>query len=593
MDDSERLIEQLRKEIESSKGQVARSMEQERVLCRTRGALKAVRECQKVLLNSKDERMLLKETCRVIVQSAGYRFAWVGYAQDNAIRAVIPEAQFGYENGYLASIRISWEDDPTGYGPTGTAIRTGKPSICRDILTDPQYEPWRQEASKRGFASSIALPLVGDKAVYGALNIYAAEPNAFDEDETNLLMHMAEMLSFGINELRMRTEIARINEQNTKNATLLDLIFKHTLDSIVLLDRDFKFLRVSHTYARVCQRDIAEFIGRNHFEIYPSDFRDEAEAAKAGKYVYSRTERPFVFPDHPEWGTTYWDLGLVPILDDTNEIEFFLFTLKDVTLQRRYKDELMTLNAELHKIIQDEVEKNRRNDQIMYEQSRHIAMGELLFNIAHQWRQPLCSIGLMVQDIEDAYRFKALDAAYIENSSKAIMKELLYLSNTIDEFKVFYAGNNEKTRFNLSETVHRVLSVMTDYFRSRKVAVEVDIDNRINMDGYVNEFSQVFLNILTNIRDVFERRQVANAVVKIVSYRQPQTGKVILTLTDNGGGIDNNIIGRIFDPYFTTKDKSRGTGLGLYIARVIIENNMHGTITATNTADGCLFRIEM
>ncbi|MBV6343464.1 hypothetical protein HWQ67_17975, partial [Candidatus Magnetobacterium casensis] len=91
MDDSERLIEQLRKEIESSKGQVARSMEQERVLCRTRGALKAVRECQKVLLNSKDERMLLKETCRVIVQSAGYRFAWVGYAQDNAIRAVIPE----------------------------------------------------------------------------------------------------------------------------------------------------------------------------------------------------------------------------------------------------------------------------------------------------------------------------------------------------------------------------------------------------------------------------------------------------------------------------------------------------------------------
>ncbi|MBV6340955.1 sensor histidine kinase, partial [Candidatus Magnetobacterium casense] len=290
---------------------------------------------------------------------------------------------------------------------------------------------------------------------------------------------------------------------------------------------------------------------------------------------------------------TYWDLGLVPILDDTNEIEFFLFTLKDVTLQRRYKDELMTLNAELHKIIQDEVEKNRRNDQIMYEQSRHIAMGELLFNIAHQWRQPLCSIGLMVQDIEDAYRFKALDAAYIENSSKAIMKELLYLSNTIDEFKVFYAGNNEKTRFNLSETVHRVLSVMTDYFRSRKVAVEVDIDNRINMDGYVNEFSQVFLNILTNIRDVFERRQVANAVVKIVSYRQPQTGKVILTLTDNGGGIDNNIIGRIFDPYFTTKDKSRGTGLGLYIARVIIENNMHGTITATNTADGCLFRIEM
>ncbi|MBF0336684.1 MAG: HAMP domain-containing histidine kinase [Nitrospirae bacterium] len=200
----------------------------------------------------------------------------------------------------------------------------------------------------------------------------------------------------------------------------------------------------------------------------------------------------------------------------------------------------------------------------------------------------------MVQDIEDAYRFKELDAAYIANSSKVIMKELLYLSNTIDEFKAFYTdGNSEKTRFNLSDTVHRVLSMMTDYFRSKKVAVEIDIDNSINIDGCVNEFSQVLLNILANIRDVFEKRHVANGVVKIVSYRQSQTGKVILTLTDNGGGVDNDIIGRIFDPYFTTKDKSRGTGLGLYIARVIIENNMHGTITAVNTADGCQFRIEI
>ncbi|MBF0336683.1 MAG: GAF domain-containing protein [Nitrospirae bacterium] len=393
MDDSKRLIEQLKKELESSNRQVARFMEQERVLCRTRGALKAVRECQKVLFNSTDEQILLEKTCRVIVESAGYKFAWVGYAQNDNDKTVRPEAQFGYEDGYLTSIYISWNNEPIGCGPTGTAIRTGKPAICRDILTDPQYEPWRQEATKRGFASSIALPLTSDKAVYGTLNIYATEPDAFDEDETNLLMHMAELLSFGINEIRMRKEINRINEQNTKNAHLLDLIFKHTLDSIVLLDRDFNFLRVSHTYARVCQRDISDFIGRNHFEVYPTDFRDEAEAAKAGKYVYSRVERPFVFPDHPEWGTTYWDLALVPILDDTNEIELFLFTLKDVTLQRRYKDELMALNAELHKIIQEEVEKNRRKNQIMYEQSRHIAMGELLFNIAHHWRQPLCSIG--------------------------------------------------------------------------------------------------------------------------------------------------------------------------------------------------------
>ncbi|KJU85721.1 multi-sensor signal transduction histidine kinase, partial [Candidatus Magnetobacterium bavaricum] len=294
MDDRDKIIEQLKIELKHSQSQVVKLKEQERAFSRTRGALKAVREFQAVLFSSRDEMTLLEQTCRVVVERAGYRLAWVGYAQDKD-RTVRPEAQFGYEDDYPTSIRIVWSDDPFGCGPTGTAIRTGKPAICRDILTDPQYEPWRKEAAMRGFASSIALPLTRGKTVYGALNIYATEPDAFDEDETNLLMHMSELLSFGINEFRMHNEKARINEQNTNNAKLLNLIFKHTLDSIVLLDRDFNFIRVSDTYARACQREVSEFIGRNHFEIYPSSFKDEAEDVKAGKYVYSRSERPFVF----------------------------------------------------------------------------------------------------------------------------------------------------------------------------------------------------------------------------------------------------------------------------------------------------------
>ncbi|KJU86565.1 PAS/PAC sensor signal transduction histidine kinase [Candidatus Magnetobacterium bavaricum] len=173
------------------------------------------------------------------------------------------------------------------------------------------------------------------------------------------------------------------------------------------------------------------------------------------------------------------------------------------------------------------------------------------------------------------------------------MKELLYLSDTIDDFKVFYAGSNDKTRFNLSDTIHRVLSVMIDYFKSRKVTLDIDIDRMINIDGNVNEFSQVILNLLTNIRDVFERQQVANGIVNIVSYIDHDTGKVVLTITDNGGGIRSDIMGRVFEPYFTTKDKARGTGLGLYISKVIIDGNMHGTITAANTQDGCQVRIEL
>ncbi|MGL1901627.1 MAG: response regulator [Fibrobacterales bacterium] len=121
-------------------------------------------------------------------------------------------------------------------------------------------------------------------------------------------------------------------EQNLQHsAKLLDLIFEHTLDSIVLLDKDYNFIRVSKTYAEACDKHVSEFVGKNHFVMYPSSLKDEFDEVKAKKEVYARSARPFNFPDHPEWETTYWNLGLVPLLDGEGEIEYFLFTLKDVT----------------------------------------------------------------------------------------------------------------------------------------------------------------------------------------------------------------------------------------------------------------------
>lgn len=124
-------------------------------------------------------------------------------------------------------------------------------------------------------------------------------------------------------------------------ARLLDLIFEHSLDSIVLLDKDYNFIKVSETYARSTQRDAFEFPGKNHFDLYPSNFKDELEEYRRDKKIYKRNKRPFVYPDHPEWGVTYWDLGMVPILDKAGEIEFFLLTLKDVTERVRAENALL------------------------------------------------------------------------------------------------------------------------------------------------------------------------------------------------------------------------------------------------------------
>lgn len=138
-------------------------------------------------------------------------------------------------------------------------------------------------------------------------------------------------------------------DQTRGQARLLDLIFQHTLDSIALLDKDYNFVRVSDSYARAGRRAPADFLGRNHFDLYPSSFKDELEEYRREKKVYFREERPFVYPDHPEWGTTYWNLSMVPILDDQGEIEYLLLTLRDVTAPVRARTLLLESEAKFSK----------------------------------------------------------------------------------------------------------------------------------------------------------------------------------------------------------------------------------------------------
>ncbi|MFA4917853.1 MAG: GAF domain-containing protein [Thermodesulfovibrionales bacterium] len=175
-------------------------------------ALKTLSECNQVLVRATEESDLLNSICRLIVEIGEYRLVWVGYAEQDEAKTVRPVAQAGYEEGYLDTLNISWADTERGRGPTGTAIRTGKLSICKNMLTDPHFVPWRSEAIKRGYASSIVLPLVDNFHTYGALNIYAAGLDAFDEEEVKLLTELANDFAYGIQALRTREERKRAEE---------------------------------------------------------------------------------------------------------------------------------------------------------------------------------------------------------------------------------------------------------------------------------------------------------------------------------------------------------------------------------------------
>ncbi len=198
-------------------------------------ALHALSTCNGVLVRAVDESQLLNDICSVLVSIGGYQLAWVGFAEYDEGKNVRVMARAGVNADYLDHIQVSWSDTPKGRGPTGTAIRTGEYQVAQDILHDPKFLPWREQAIARGYASSIAFPLLDDNnRVFGAMNLYGKEPNAFDADEIKLLQELAGDLAFGIRTLRLRVERDRLHEQQQHNDETVKQALAGTIQAIAV-----------------------------------------------------------------------------------------------------------------------------------------------------------------------------------------------------------------------------------------------------------------------------------------------------------------------------------------------------------------------
>lgn len=210
-------------------------------LLRINRAHRALSRCNEALIRTTEESAWLDHVCRIIVDEAGYRFCWVGRAEHDAAKTVTPVVQAGCDEGYLKTVNVSWADTERGQGPTGTCIRTGEKRIVKDTATDPAFTPWRDEALKRGYASMIAIPLVVDAKPFGALSIYAADAEAFRDEEVTLLTELAGDLGYGLTTLRARAEQERVEEEiRTLNAELEQRVRARTADLEAARDREAK-----------------------------------------------------------------------------------------------------------------------------------------------------------------------------------------------------------------------------------------------------------------------------------------------------------------------------------------------------------------
>jgi len=233
---------------------------------RTERSLMTLSECSKALLRAEEAQEWMDEVCRIITETGGYRLAWVGLAQDDEHKSVRPAAAAGDEDGYLQDVKVSWQDDELGRGPTGTAIREGRTCVTRDIDSDPRYGPWREEAAHRKYRCSLALPVRDDDRVIGALNIYAQSANAFQEQEVAVLEDLAAELGHGLGMLNARAEHRRAQEQIKASEQSLRQLAESGWEAIVIHEQGVPLL-ANAQYFEMFGYSPGELIGKPALEM--------------------------------------------------------------------------------------------------------------------------------------------------------------------------------------------------------------------------------------------------------------------------------------------------------------------------------------
>jgi len=396
-------------------------------------ALTLLSKCNALLVYAENEQGILSDICKLAVETGGYMMAWVGFAENNVAKTVRSVAQSGYEEGYLDSVNIVWSDTEQGQGPTGTAIRMGETVINQNILTDPKMALWREAAIRRGYQSSIALPLISNKRVFGALNIYSDESDAFVKEEIVLLEELANDLAYGIQTLRTRAEheaakkkleflahhdpltglpnrlllrdrfaqaAALANRERSGVAVLfLDLDnFKHVNDSLGHTIGDQLLIRaVERIHICIRDTDTISRQGGDEFIILLTNIHDLATIDAVAQKIIDAFVEPFYIDNHTL--TISFSIGISLFPDDGSDFDTLLkqadtalYQAKDAGRNTyRFFSEQMNIDAMENMRLQSQLHNAIKNQELRlhYQPQIDIVNGRIIGAEALvRWQHP-------------------------------------------------------------------------------------------------------------------------------------------------------------------------------------------------------------
>lgn len=271
-------------------------------------------------------------------------------------------------------------------------------------------------------------------------------------------------------------------------------------------------------------------------------------------------------------------------------LEYYSQKLQEEVEQKT--TELLEINQNLEIQVEQKVSELLKKDRILVSQSRQAAMGEMISMIAHQWRQPLSNITLQISNLQINSMLNGLDPREILEKLDNISQTIIYLSETIDDFQTFFQPNKEKESIDICKIIKRAVMLTLPRAIGKNISIDFNCQNNITIQTYTNELVQVLINIINNAIDATILTKPLNPAITIDIDQCEGDDSFFLYVKDNAGGVPPEIKEKIFDPYFSTKGKN-GTGLGLYMSKMIVKNHLEGSIDLINSNNGALFRLKI
>ena len=273
-------------------------------------------------------------------------------------------------------------------------------------------------------------------------------------------------------------------------------------------------------------------------------------------------------------------------LDREGKAKSLTGTIQDITATKRLEIELQQLNANLQNEVKKKTQEGIAKDQLLQEQLKLVAMGEMVGAIAHQWRQPLNSLNIHIENLDDDFDEGLIDKMFIENFIAQQSKTIEFMSKTIDDFRNFFRVDKVKKSFWIKEAIKHTVSLQQAQLDEYGIALSIEGDD-FQITTIESEFQQTLLNIISNAKDAIVAQEKREGKIHI------QLSPKQIEVSDNGGGIPQEILSRIFEPYYTTKEQGKGTGIGLYMSKMIVEKNLKGKLSVQNIEDGAKFSIDL